>query len=151
MDICGKSHVAQRNTKRSNKVHNVQGDAMNEHPAVSLELKLHDPTVRNDKIAVSSLLHEHFSEIGKSGSKYTKQDVLDHIGVSARNIWSRNYCCIQISDVSVLLTYECADIDDSGALANKTYRSSIWILHDNNWQLLFHQAMPTSDFNNEET
>ena len=110
-----------------------------------LEEDLHRPETRRDIKRMQLLLHPHFQEIGRSGRRYTREDILgaclagdDHGAIQARE-----FAIFTIADGVALLTYESVHVDASGNRSRFTLRSSLWVLTEAGWQMRFHQATPS--------
>ncbi len=109
--------------------------------AVRCELALLDPAVRRDREAVDSLLGENFSEIGKSGRRWTREEMLDSIG-SVGSVDTDSATPVEVSEMEgriiaadlVLLTYV---LSHAGI---RTRRSSLWQRSTQGWKLTFHQG-----------
>ena len=114
----------------------------------ALEVELHQPAARGDAARLEVLLHEEFQEIGRSGTAYSKADVValllsaeQHARVIADGFLVRRLA----ADVA-LLTYRSAHALPDGTLHRHTLRSSIWQHSDDGWQLSFHQGTATKPY-----
>jgi hypothetical protein len=108
----------------------------------ALEVELHQPAVRGDAARLEILIHEEFHEVGRSGTVYSKADIValllsatDHAQVVADKFLVRRLA----TDVA-LLTYRSAHALPDGSLHCHTLRSSIWQRSDVGWQMSFHQG-----------
>ena len=126
-------------------------DAQHEAPEdllcdlVALEQALHEPLVRADRAKLLELLHPEFEELGRSGRRYTRADVLERLPPEAASaelsrIEASRFrlrvlgpCCAQL----LYLTYE--------AGRGCTWRTSLWERESGVWRLRFHQATAASD------
>ena len=112
-----------------------------------LETALHKKVVRNSREQVSALIADDFLEFGKSGGTFNKQDTLDGLEQEAVDLQ------IAVSDLNakelskdiVLVTYTASMLDEDNSTTVSTNRSSVWILRDVNWQMVFHQGTKKQD------
>ena len=113
-----------------------------------LEVELHQPMVRSDAERVSTLLHESFMEIGRSGRFYNRNEILEELSKeeSGSPVWSQDFVAKEISGGLILLTYKSAHINSEGELSSHTFRSSLWQQTPHGWQVRFHQGTPTGAF-----
>ena len=104
----------------------------------SLEELLLQPETRANPTKVAALLTDDFREFGSSGRIYTKPEILSVLAKEEpRAITLCNLVCQQLSPEAALLTYQ------SSALDRAALRSSLWVLRDGRWQMLFHQGTKT--------
>ncbi|MDO5752985.1 ribonuclease HI family protein [Arthrobacter sp.] len=104
---------------------------------VELERELFDPAVRADPLRVAELLHTDFEEIGASGSRWSRQEVLAMISDETVAAHSLEVLTLdRIDDSTALLTYR------SDAPRGSALRSSIWKFAHGRWQIRFHQGTP---------
>jgi hypothetical protein len=101
----------------------------------SLEIELAREEVRANPNRLAELLHENFSEFGMSGRTYDKEAIVsalptwEYLGISFGKITP-----IELSSEVIMLKYQSTL---GGIKANRT---SIWILDNENWQMLHHQG-----------
>ena len=107
-----------------------------------LETALHKKKVRNSREKVSALIADDFLEFGKSGGSYNKQDALAGLEQEAVDlqIIVSDFNAKELANDVVLVTYTASMLDEDNVTTVSTNRSSIWILRDGNWQMLFHQG-----------
>ena len=99
------------------------------------------PDVRKSKRLVE-LLADNFVEFGSSGRIYTKADLVVTLQAESPVKQSTDDFRVELLAPNVaLLTYR---IHRHSAPPVHTLRSSIWQLHDRQWQMVFHQATITS-------
>ena len=105
---------------------------------VELELSLLRHDVRTDRRRLDALLHPDFVEIGASGRRWTRAELVevmldetDHDEPVARDIEGR-----LIDQDTVLVTY--TTVRDGRA----THRTSTWVRVDGRWIVLHHQGTP---------
>ena len=114
----------------------------------ALEVELHQPGVRGDAGRLDALIHEEFREFGRSGTAWSKTDVValllsagEHANVIADAFRVRRLA----TDVA-LLTYRSAHELPDGTPHRHTLRSSIWQRSTAGWQLSFHQGTATEPY-----
>ena len=114
----------------------------------SLEIELHQPDVRADVERLGLLLHDDFVEIGRSGKRYKKSDIIQRLQSekSADKIWSQDYAVEEIGDGLALLTYKSAHINAHREMTRYTNRVSLWQFTAQGWQMRFHQGAATGAF-----
>lgn len=113
-------------------------DSLQQH-VIALERALLDPAVRADAGRLARLIAEDFREVGATGRAFGKDDVLARlphetgVGFLAGAMEAH----VLAPDV-VLVTYtveRTVDGHTTGSL-----RSSVWVNHDGNWQMRYHQG-----------
>lgn len=116
----------------------------------ALELALHDPLVRSSAQRLGAWLHTDFHELGRSGARYTRAQIIDGIAGTAvqhqPSIWSQDFELALLAEGVALLTYRSAHEDDGGALTRHTHRSSLWLMTPEGRRLRFHQGTPAPAF-----
>ncbi|ANI83044.1 nuclear transport factor 2 family protein [Kosakonia oryzae] len=115
---------------------------------VQYERQLHRPEIRSQKIAIEKLLHRHFFEIGRSGKRYDRQQVIDSLlaETDRQQIASEEFALTQIESGTLLLTYRTFRQSPSGEKTHRTLRTSLWVRNeDGRWQMIFHQGTPEAD------
>lgn len=119
---------------------------------VKLEKELHDSSVRKNGKRLSQLLHDSFTEIGRSGVLFDKAHIMSALSSeAAHNVWSQDYVVQKIDDELVLLTYRSAWVDTDQTLSRFSRRASLWQLTGLGWQMIYHQGTPTDAFKREAT
>lgn len=113
----------------------------------TLEVELHQPEVRSSVQRLDELLHESFTEIGRSGEHYDRNDILDQLPreESTSSIWSGSFSVDEILPGLALVTYESAQLDTNGMKSRRTMRSSLWQQTSKGWQIRFHQGTAAAD------
>ena len=111
-------------------------------------MRLHNPAVRADALALAELLHPQFREFGRSGTTYTREQVLAEFARTpqAYAVWSQDYAVEELAPDLALLTYRSAHINQSGGLERFTLRASLWQSGPGGWRIRFHQGTPTEAF-----
>lgn len=114
----------------------------------ALEMKLQDPAVRGDRQLLGELLHPLFEEVGRSGTRYSRREVVEGLlaegNVGSRRFLSKGFKTSCLAENLTLLTYQSAETNAAGRLERQAVRSSIWVREGSHWKLRFHQATPTS-------
>ncbi len=119
---------------------------------VKLEKELHEPSVRKDGKRLDQLLHDSFTEIGRSGALFDKNQIMSALSSeSIHSVWSQDYTAQAIDDELVLLTYRSARVEPNQTLSRFSRRASLWQLTDLGWQMVYHQGTPTDAFVQEAT
>ena len=118
-----------------------------------LEVALHQPSIRSDPDRLDTLLHDSFTEFGRSGRSYNKTDVMRQLlsEQPTRTIWSQDFSVAEIAAGVALLTYKSAHLDGNGKVYRHTLRSSIWQRTADGWQMRFHQGTATDAFTKAAT
>ena len=106
-----------------------------------LETSLHLQNVRADATGLDALIADDFYEFGVSGTVWTKRAVIDALR-------DESYSRCEISDFKLsllaadvaLVTYRDHRFATEHRPAADSLRSSIWKLHGECWQMLFHQG-----------
>jgi ribonuclease HI len=107
-----------------------------------LELSHLIPSVRADREQLSSILHESFTEIGASGTLWTREAVLEHVSAEPEIQRTMDqFECTQLCEGVVLTTYRVTRTDQNGT-QTQSRRSSIWQKVQDAWKLRFHQGTP---------
>ena len=117
-----------------------------------LEVELHQPAVRADRGKLEALLHDSFTECGRSGRLYTREEILEEVcgESSPPPVWSQDFSTTKLSDELVLLTYKSAHIGADGTLTSHAFRSSLWQLTSQGWKMRFHQGTGIEAFEQNE-
>ena len=114
----------------------------------ALEVELHQPVVRRDAARLDALLHDDFHEFGRSGTAYTKADIVASLLAATQHalVVADNFLVRRLAADVALLTYRSAHAQPDGTLHRHTLRASIWQCHDDGWQMSFHQGTPTEPY-----
>ncbi|MHA7269576.1 RNase H family protein [Arthrobacter sp. HLT1-20] len=106
---------------------------------VGLERELLDPRVRADPLRSGELLHPDFEEIGASGRRWSRQEVLEMFNDEEPAAVELQVLSLsQVDTSTALLSYR------SVSPAGSALRSSLWQVEDGQWRLRFHQGTPES-------
>ena len=121
-----------------------------DHPTLlnqlqALEIELHHPGVRCSSTRLQALLHPDFREVGRSGARYTRDTVIDHLKsqVTPPEVHPSDFAVQALSDACALLTYRSAHRAPDGDFTMHVLRSSIWLKTGSSWQLVYHQGTPS--------
>ena len=101
---------------------------------IALERSLLTDEVRSDPAAVAALLHPQWSEVGRSGRLWSREEILDEIGPLPEEVTLDVIACVPAAQDALLLTWR--SVTDTGS----TLRSSLWVRDKGHWQQLFHQG-----------
>lgn len=105
---------------------------------VQLEESLWIADTRFDMKYMEQILHAEFIEFGCSGRRYTRDDTLDITGTKIQiKLPFDNLKIQRMSKTVVQVTYISEVQYDTLQVCN---RSSIWLYHNDRWQLYFHQG-----------
>jgi hypothetical protein len=112
-----------------------------------LEEALHSNEVRRNPERLDQLLHPEFEEIGRSGARYNRTEMVEALleGGEIPEVASRSYTASLLTEDAALLNYDSALVDQAGKLYRKSRRSSLWLRSANVWRLRFHQGTPTNE------
>lgn len=99
-------------------------------------MALLDPRVRADRDQVDRLLHDEFLEFGSTGRVYNRRVLLDMLEDEQPSaVVIRDFAVRQLSGDTALVTYRTV-----GQGGQEARRSSVWVLQDDSWKMVFHQG-----------
>jgi hypothetical protein len=108
-----------------------------------LERELMDPGFRRQSAKVEALLAEEFREFGASGRVWSRAEIVELLASetpqSAPAV--EEFAVHVISGEAVLVTYRAIREE----LRQVTLRSSIWVMRDGGWRMVFHQGTRVVD------
>lgn len=110
-----------------------------EEAVVRLERSLLTDEVRADPAAVAALLHLEWQEVGRSGRRWTREELLAELAPLPEPVDLEVLALDRIDDDALLLVWR--SVAESGETA---LRSSLWVRTGAGWQQRFHQATPGS-------
>ena len=116
---------------------------------IEQEIELHQYETRKSNTDLERLIHQSFSEVGKSGNSYDFASIVEMMKTevsSSSRIHSQNYECNQLEPSVQLLKYESAVVDETGQVSDYAKRCSIWAFTGLYWQLKYHQGTPCPPF-----
>jgi hypothetical protein len=106
----------------------------------ALELSLLNQSVRKDAARVALLLTDDFQEFGASGRIYSKAEIIAELqGERARRIAMQDFNSLMIDSSTMLVRYRSVRTGEDGTTV-EALRSSLWVLRQGRWQILFHQG-----------
>ena len=98
-----------------------------------LEIRLLMPAVRRSAADLGLLVADDFREFGNSGRTFTKQQMIDALqSEPPREFTVEDFQAQLLNPGVALVTYRIAD--------PPSLRSSVWVLRENRWQIVFHQG-----------
>jgi len=106
---------------------------------VALEPIFHRPEVASTREDFEKIIDKDFIEIGASGKKYFREEVIDTLvkrraSTNERDWQTKDCNCIKLCDNTFLLTYILIQGD------RISYRSTVWRNSENNWRVVYHQG-----------
>jgi len=105
------------------------------------EEQLLEPVTRRSPEAISRLLAEDFCEFGSSGRIFNKRQIIEALQSESETQFSIADFRVKILAPDVaLVTYKATRPYVSGQQATVSLRSSIWVMRDGGWQILFHHG-----------
>ncbi len=110
-----------------------------EDRVVSLELALLDPAVRADAARLEALLHPEFVEVGASGRRWTRAEIIAELSAAATDdgaVPARDLTAHRVGSDTILLTFT------THRGGRDVHRSSLWVRVGGDWVVRFHQATP---------
>jgi hypothetical protein len=117
----------------------MQGESI-EQQLRKLETRLLQPATRHDPDALLGLLAEEFCEFGSSGHVYSRSEIVNALQAeSLRHFSITDFSITTLCDGVALVRYQ-ATLSEPEKEISKSLRSSIWVLRDSRWQMLFHQG-----------
>ena len=108
-----------------------------EELVVRLERALLTDVVRGDPAAVAALLHPEWEEVGRSGWRWSREEMLASIGPLEERVELEVLAAHRIAADAVLLLWR--SLPASG---DATLRSSLWVRSGERWLQRFHQGTP---------
>jgi len=103
--------------------------------------------VRRSPDRLMSLIAEDFVEFGSSGRIFDRQDVIDAAGALPDiSTPLQDFTATSLSPTTVLVTYR-STTRQLGGKTQDALRSSVWMMSDHDWHLIFHQGtrVPSSE------
>ncbi len=106
-----------------------------------LEEDMLQPEIRRSPEAVASLLTDDFCEFGSSGRIFSKSEILEALRTeTGGQISIADFCVRSLTAETALVTYRAIRRADAHQAGRTSLRSSMWVLRDGRWQMLFHQG-----------
>lgn len=109
-----------------------------------LEASLLTNAVRKDRACVEELLADEFREFGRSGTVYTKAEILTFLQEEEEVfVTMEEFACEIVAEGLALVTYRSERAESSGETL-AALRGSLWVWRGERWQMMFHQGTPLS-------
>ncbi len=111
-----------------------------------LEEDLLQPEIRKDREAVAALLADDFYEFGSSGKVFSKPDIIQALQTDQpAQISIADFRVQSLNTEVALVTYRAVKQGEAGREIRTSLRSSVWVIRDERWQMLFHQGTIVPD------
>jgi hypothetical protein len=103
-----------------------------------LERELLTSAVRGDRHRLEQVLHPEFVEIGQSGHRWMRDEMIAELVTSpgASDVEVRDLVVAPVAGDVLLVTYVARRVDST------VHRSSLWVRHGDGWTVRVHQATP---------
>lgn len=113
----------------------------------ALESELHQAGRHSAGERLAQLLHPSFHEVGRSGRRYDRDDILRFLAskVTVPDVVASDHAVRWLADGAALLTYRSAHRTPDGGLTLQAHRCSVWLRVASAWQLCYHQGTPADD------
>jgi hypothetical protein len=118
----------------------VGGTPPETHPLLALEHTLWRSDTRHDRALMDQTFAPDFHEFGRSGCRYTRDDLLPTGESHPIDATLHAFIITQISPEIALVTYLSELRHPTGT--DWANRSSLWDKTSGHWQLRFHQGTP---------
>jgi ribonuclease HI len=105
-----------------------------EERVVALERDLLSDEVRSDPATVAALLHPDWTEIGRSGRLWTREELLSVIAPLTEPVTLDTVAVSRVDETTILLLWR--SVGDQ----RSTLRSSLWVRDGGGWRQRFHQG-----------
>ncbi|SRR6266567_1840924 len=108
-----------------------------------LEQELLLPATRRNAETLASLLADEFREFGSSGRVFDRRQVIEALRSESPTQFSiKDFRATALAEGVALVTYRAIRHDQLDE-ASASLRSSLWVMRDGRWQMLFHQGTKT--------
>lgn len=110
----------------------------------ALETELHHPGATCTRTRLERLLHPDFHEIGRSGTRYTRQVVIDFLidRTSLPQVVAYDHRLERLADDVALLHFASLETQPDGTHRQAARRVSVWRRTALGRQLHYHQGTP---------
>ncbi|MDD3364146.1 MAG: DUF4440 domain-containing protein [Syntrophomonas sp.] len=109
-----------------------------------LEEKLLQPDIRKSVKDLNVIIADAFIELGSSGCTYNKQQIIDVLPtLPIVKMTIMDFEAKLLSTGVVLTIYRVAKHSQHNEPIDYSLRSSIWILQEDEWRIVFHQGTPS--------
>lgn len=111
----------------------------------ALEEALLRSDLRKDSTQLDAILHSDFIEVGRSGRRYDKSEIMRFLleEQPGQPMQASEFELRRLAEDCALLSYVSMKVDGSESELSYTRRSSIWKRMSAGWQLIFHQGTAT--------
>ncbi|MGY3128425.1 ribonuclease HI [Agrococcus sp. UYP33] len=106
-----------------------------EAAVVRLERELLRDDVRADRARVAALLHPEWEEIGASGRRWSREQLLAEVAPLPSPVELELLAAHRVAADALLIVWR-------GTGATEALRSSLWVRADGSWRQRFHQGTP---------
>jgi hypothetical protein len=109
---------------------------------VARERLLHSSMVRLSRERLEVLLDPEFSEVGASGERYSREEIVSLL-INSREeveILSDDFEMQRLGPSVAMLLYRSWQLSQNGKKMREAMRSSIWVCSLGQWALVFHQG-----------
>jgi ribonuclease HI len=108
----------------------------------ALEESMWRSETRFDGTYMNAVLHPDFTEVGRSGRVFTRDEVLGMPPVDiAVEIPRATFSATEVSPGVALVSYETVPRE---SLHGAAHRGSVWVLDGSRWLLRYHQGTPAA-------
>jgi len=106
---------------------------------IALEPIFHRGEVATTREEFEKIIDKDFIEVGASGKKYFREEVIDTLvrrraNTNSQSWQTKDFNCIKLCDNTFLLTYIFIQGD------RISYRSTVWRNSEKNWRVVYHQG-----------
>ena len=109
-----------------------------------LETQLLQPDIRKSRSRLIELIGDDFIEIGSSGRKYNKHEVMEVLSRQPKaQIEMKEFEARELSSDAVLVTFLIEKTALETGEKKRSLQSSIWKNNRDRWQVIFHQGTST--------
>lgn len=112
----------------------------------ALESELHHPGATCARARLERLLHPDFHEVGRSGTRYARQTVIDFLAdrTCLPRVVAYDHRLERLADDVALLHFASHGVDSDGTRIHAALRMSVWRRTSRGWQLHYHQGTPAA-------
>lgn len=106
-----------------------------------LELSLLTPEIRSSREALGKLLADDFTELGTSGNRYTKADILERLPSNTQKVhYVVTDFAVETPTPNTAIAYFTTERTIDGLDKVVSKRSSHWRKTEHGWQMFYHEA-----------
>ncbi len=108
----------------------------------ALEESMWRSETRFDRAYMDAVLHPDFTEVGRSGRLFSRDEVLDMPHVEIRvDIPRETFTVAEIAEGVALVSYQTIPVD---SLHGAAHRCSLWVADGTRWLMRYHQGTPSA-------